>query len=146
MKSKQLKSYNIPTNDPFMDAIDAKPVGLMIIAIFFGALLLVTGASRIFGFTLILFATFCLLFLPQDILVYFFREYLILYNKADRSKCSLIYYDEVSSWYYSWSAAKDYLYIELIDGSVEKIEAFSRGMFEFKMRMFLKDKQKKVTR
>lgn len=146
MKSKQLKSYNIPTNDAFIDVIDAKPAGLLIMVILFGTLLIVTGMSRVFGFSLILFAFFCLVFLPQDILIYFFREYLILYNKADRSQCSLIYYDEVSSWYYSWTAAKDYLYIELIDGSVQKIEAFSRGTFEFKMKRFMKEKQKKVTR
>lgn len=144
MKSKQLKSYNIPTDEILMDSIDAKPVGLLAVLGIVGALFVIVKWSTAFGAIMLVFAIVCLAFLPGNIMIYFFREYLILYNRADRNQCVLIYYDEVASWYYSWTPSKDYLYIELVDGSVEKLEAFSRSLFEFKMRNFLKDKQKKV--
>ena len=56
----------------------------------------------------------------------------------------LIYYEDITSWYYAWGANHDYLYIELADGSKERIEAFSRSIFESNMNRFLKDKKRKI--
>ena len=67
-----------------------------------------------------------------------------MFNKADKSSCVLIYYDEISSWYYTWSANRDYLYIELENGSTEKIEAFSKTVFEANMNRFVRGKKKIV--
>ena len=144
MKSKQLKSYNIPTGDAFIDSIDAKPNGLLVAMMISGFAMIIFKWSNIFGLMTILFSLSLLLFLPGDVLIYFFKDYLIMYNRADRNQCVLVYYDEVASWRYSWSPSSDYLYIELIDGNEERIEAFSKSLFEYKMRIFLKDKQKKV--
>ncbi|MBR4421358.1 MAG: hypothetical protein IKS69_02380, partial [Erysipelotrichaceae bacterium] len=77
-------------------------------------------------------------------LMEFFQDYLVIYNKADKNSCVLIYYDEISSWYYTWSANRDYLYIELENGTVEKIEAFSKTLFETDMNRFVRTKKKSV--
>ncbi|MDO4198586.1 MAG: hypothetical protein Q4D13_06335 [Erysipelotrichaceae bacterium] len=144
MKSKELKVYNIPINERFLDSIDAKPAGMLVLMMLIGMALIVLRWGMVFGISLIAFSSVCLLFMPQDVLMYFYNDFLILYNKANRENCVLIYYDEVASWYYSWGASADYLYIELVDGMVEKIEAFSKTLFEAKMRTYMKDKQKKV--
>ncbi len=74
----------------------------------------------------------------------FYKDYFIMYNRADRNTCMMIYYDDVVSWHYAWSAKKDTLIVELTDGSVEKIEAFSKTLFETNMYIHLREKHKKV--
>ena len=143
MKSKVLKSYNIPTDQVLLSVIDAKPSALILLVTGLGMLIFMAGWSYAYGVAIMIVALCCGLFLPRDILMIFFEDYLILYNKADRSSCVLIYYDEVVSWNYSWSPTRDYLNIELIDGSIERIEAFSKTYFESKMKLYLKGKQKK---
>ena len=68
---------------------------------------------------------------------------MILYNRADKDVCTLVYYDEVSSWNYARGTRRDYLYIELENGRIEKTEGFSRSLFESQMNRFLKDKSRK---
>lgn len=81
--------------------------------------------------------------MPRVTLIEFFTDYLVLHNRADKNTCVIIYYSEVKSWYYSWSAKKDILSIELEDGHVEEIEAFSKTIFEAYMSRHLKDKHRK---
>jgi hypothetical protein len=81
--------------------------------------------------------------MPKVILMEFYSDYLVMYNKADKDNCVLIYYDEIASWHYVWGANRDYLCIELSDGSEEIIEAFSKSLFEGNMNRFLKDKHRK---
>ena len=82
-------------------------------------------------------------FMPKVVLMQFFSDFLVMYNKADKNTCELIYYEDVVSWHYAWSANRDYLYIELKDGQTERIEAFSKTIFEYNMNRFLKAKHKK---
>ena len=96
-----------------------------------------------YGVTMIIVSLCAIAYMPRVVLMEFYQDYLVLYNRADKNNCVLIYYDEVSSWYYSWSANRDYLYIELENGNVEKIEAFSKTIFESTMNRFMRDKRRK---
>ena len=98
---------------------------------------------QIYGVAILILALSFLMFLPRLIMVEFYKNYLILHNKADKTDCVLIYYEDIVTWYYQRGNKKDYLYIELIDGTSEKIEAFSKTEFELGMNYFLKDKKKK---
>ena len=73
----------------------------------------------------------------------FYNDYLVVYNRADKTKCVLIYYEDVLSWYYSRGTSRDYLYIELEEGKQERVEAFSKPVFESNMNRFLKGKNRK---
>lgn len=124
--------------------IDAKPTWIFLFATVVGLFLLIFKDLYLYGVILTISALSCGMFFPRTLMMAFYPEYLILYNRADRSDCVLIYYNEVVSWHYTWSAAgKDYLYIELEDGSTEKIEAFSKGLFESRMKRVLREKQRK---
>lgn len=142
MKSKELKAYNLPGEDLLISRIDAKPNLIFTLFIILGILSFFFNISFFYGAALILLSINAMIFMPKVTLIEFFQDYFVIYNKADKNRCVMIYYDEVSSWYYSWSTNRDYLYIELEDGSIERIEAFSKTLFESNMNRFLKDKKK----
>jgi len=144
MKSKELKVHNLPAEDVLLSQIDAKPVYLFYFLILLGFLTLIFKIPILFGATCILASITMMLVTPKVILIQFFQDYLVIFNKADRNTCVLIYYDEISSWYYTWGANHDYLYIELENGQMEKIEGFSKTLFESQMNRFLKEKHKKI--
>lgn len=146
MKSKELKTYNLPSEDLLMARIDAKPTILFVLLLLFGLLSFLLDIPSIYGTILILFALFGMAYMPRVVLIEFYKDYLVLYNKADRETCVLIYYEDIASWYYSWGANRDYLYIELADGNTEKIEGFSKTLFESNMNRFLKDKHRKMNK
>lgn len=142
MKSKELKVHNLPGEDLLISRIDAKPNLIFTLFIILGVMSFFLNISFFYGAALILLSINAMIFMPKVTLIEFFQDYFVIYNKADKNRCVMIYYDEVSSWYYSWSTNRDYLYIELEDGSIERIEAFSKTLFESNMNRFLKEKKK----
>ena len=143
MKSKELKSYNLPTDDEQLSELNAKPTALFMLFIVLGISLIFMKLPIANGIILIIIGAVGICFMPRVTLIRFFRNYLVMYNRADKNKCILIYYNEVKSWYYSWSAKKDKLIIELEDGTIESIEAFSKTIFEAYMYKHLREKHKK---
>ena len=143
MKSKELKTYNLPKDDMVVAQIDAKPNSLFFFVILIGVLSFMFKLPIAYGVTMIIVSLCAIAYMPRVVLMEFYQDYLVLYNRADKNNCVLIYYDEVSSWYYSWSANRDYLYIELENSNVEKIEAFSKTIFESTMNRFMRDKRRK---
>lgn len=143
MKSKELKTYNLPKDDLLISSIDAKPSFLFLLLTIFGILLLFFESFRLYGVSILVITLITYLYLPKVTLMEFFQDYLVLYNRADNNTCVLVYYDEVVSWNYTWSANRDYLNIELQNSQKERIEAFSKTIFESNMNRFLKEKKKK---
>ena len=143
MKSKELKTYNLPEDSPVIAQIDAKPNFLFTIMIMLGLFSFIASFPKIYGIILISFSVCALIYMPRVLLMEFYNEYLVAYNKADKNNCVLIYYEDITSWYYSRGASHDYLCIELSDGREEKIEAFSKSIFESNMNRFLKNKNRK---
>ena len=143
MKSKELKTYNLPVDNPLIAQIDAKPNFLFVILICLALASFVVDIPNIYGVITLTFSLIALIYMPRVVLMEFYNEYLIMYNTADKDNCVLIYYDEITSWYYSWGANRDYLCIELVNGNEERIEAFSKTLFESNMNRFVKDKRRK---
>lgn len=143
MKSKELKVYNLPNESTILSEINAKPTWAFLVLILVGIVSFILGLNPIYGITLIVVGIIAVIAMPRVTLMEFFSDYLILYNRADKNTCVIIYYSEVKQWYYTWSAKKDLLTIELEDGTIEQIEAFSKTIFEAHMSRYLKDKRKK---
>lgn len=140
MKSKELKVYNLPNDSFLVSEINAKPTILFLLICLAGIVSLFFPFSKVYGIITSLTGLACISFMPRAIMIEFYNDYMVLYNKADKNTCTIIYYNEVSSWYYTWGTSRDFLVIELEDGSQEKIEAFSKTIFEVNMSRFLKDK------
>lgn len=143
MKSKELMVYNLPDNEQQLAEINAKPNVLFSTITVLSIISIILWGVNYYNIALIILSLSVVGFMPKVILMEFYDTYLVLYNRADKNKCELIYYEEVVSWYYSWGANKDYLVIELMDGSSQKLETFSKYLFEYQMNRFLKDKHRK---
>lgn len=140
MKSKELKNYNLPENRTYNEAIEAKPMALLLIimAIGFGLMLI---KQYIVGISLFLFGAACLIFLPNRRIIEFYDDYMILYNKARKDECNVVYYDDVKSWEYKTRVSMDELVITLNDDTIQKVDAFSKIEFESDLNKYLKDKK-----
>ena len=143
MRSKELKTYNLPSDDQLISQIDAKPSFVFYVLIVMGLVFFVYNHYNPYGLFVAVVALIALIYMPRVVLMEFYYNYMILYNKANKSNCVLIYYDEVISWSYMRGANRDFLVVELIDGSEELIEGFSKTLFVSNMNRFLKDKYKK---
>ena len=135
--------YNLPSDEQQLAEINAKPNVLFSLITIISIISIILGHVNYYNIALIFLSLCAVGFMPKVILMEFYSSYLVLYNRVDKNKCELIYYEEVVSWYYSWGANRDYLVIELMDGSIQKLEAFSKYLFEYQMSRFLKDKHKK---
>ena len=144
MKSKEIKSYNLPTDDEVLYHLEVKPYITLIAMLCLGIGILMYDVS--YAVLLIGVSVYALLFLPSRVLLAFTKDYLIMQNKASRDDCVIIYYDEIVSWQYINTHRVDTLVIELIDGTVEKIECFNRIKVTNYMNYFVKDKQLKTKR
>lgn len=144
MKSKELKIYNLPSESILLAEINAKPTWLFIFLIIIGFVCLIAHIpTTIYGVMMIIVGIICSIFMPKVPLIEFYNDFFIVHNRVEKTECMLIYYSEVKSWFYSWNPKDDFLFIELEDGSVEKIKAFSKTIFEFYMNRYLKGKRKK---
>lgn len=71
---------------------------------------------------------------------------MVMQNKAAKDDCIMIYYDEIISWQYIRSSKVDTLVVELEDGTLEKIDCFSKRRVTKYMEEFAPNKQIKMKR
>lgn len=140
MKSKELKVSNLP-NDNASYKLEVKPRPLLVFFLVFGIFIMRSYST--YGLLLISLATFCLLFLPSVTLLEFRNDYLVLYNKASKSDCVMIFYDEILAWRYRRHRSGDELIIELTDGQQECLECFNYFLIAKYLNYYAKGKQLK---
>lgn len=145
MKSKELKSYNLPDNRLYNSSIEAKPVVALSILMIIGFTIMFFG-FYIYGIGIFILASFSLLFLPNHKIIEFYDEYMIIYNKARRDECNIVYYDDITSWEYATFMYKDELIISLKDGTLQKVNAFSKKLFEKELNKYKPKKKDKTTK
>ena len=143
MRSKELKTYNLPNENQALSQIDAKPNFIFVIMVCMGLALFIYDHTNPYGIFMTLVSIIAMIYMPRVVMMEFYQDYMVMYNKADKSNCALIYYDEVLSWNYVWGANRDFLLVEMTDGNEEIIEAFSKTLFESHMNRFLRNKHKK---
>ena len=142
MKSKELKTYNLPEDRVVLAYIDAKPTLAIFIIFAFGGILL-AYQQYLIGGAIMLMSMGAMFLLPSRKLIEFYSDYLVLYNHANKDVCEMIYYDDVISWHYTYGVAYDKLNFRLIDNSIHSVDGFSIITFENQLNRFLKDKKEK---
>lgn len=125
MKSKEIMVHNLPYNRAIIADVDAKPFPLLFSSMLLGGFLIALSLTA-YGIALIALSVMTLAFLPNVVLIEFSEDYLVIYNKVDKRNCTMVYYDEIVFWTYNRGIREDELSIELSDGSVEKINCFSK--------------------
>ena len=84
--------------------------------------------------------------MPDRILIQFTPDYLVLYNHRDAETCTIIYWDEIVNWQYEYHPSVDKLLINLVNGTSESIEMYSRRAVARYMNQYAPDKEIKSVR
>ena len=146
MRSKELKSYNLDSGKTVIRELSTKPYVGLVTVVIVGIIISFTKLPIVYGATLIVVGLMVLFIFPNRVLVEFFDDFMVLYNRAEKNDCMIIYYDEIVSWWYVRGISLDELCIELEDGTIEKVNAYSKISFERYMNEFVKDKHRKTSK
>ena len=131
MKSKEIRVRNLPKDDVPFYVSNVKPTSFLIIAMIMGICFLwIRSYLQVIGVMVIMVSLFSLLMLPACKLYEIHQDYIVLYNRHDKSECFIIYYEDMVSWHYEWNPSYDQLVISLVDGSVEKQEVYAKYRIE----------------
>ncbi len=142
MNSKEIKAYNLPKDQRIIYHMETKPYILLGIFLTVGFLMfMVNGMLAIVICSVVIYA---IILLPSKVLLDFTDDYLIMYNRSSKNDCVMIYYNEIVSWTYRKDIREDELIVELVDGSTEKVECYSRTKVRRIMSTFARDKEIKV--
>lgn len=144
MKSKELKTYNLPIDQHVIHKLEVKPYVFLIGVFILG--LVCTFYNGSIALILMSLSLYAILFLPDRKLLIFTDDYMVMQNKAAKDDCIMIYYDEIFSWQYIRGAKVDELVVELEDGTIERIECFSKRRVVSYMEEFAPNKQIKIKR
>lgn len=127
MKTQVIKSRNIPYVEGKQHTIHVKPDFILVALMMMGiAFMFAKTYMVIIGFVMILLALFAEFIMPDRNLCTFTQEYVVLYNRTQKSECTLVYWEDVVSWQYERHASADILVFFLVDGSSEMQEMYSR--------------------
>ena len=131
MKSKEIRVRNLPKDDVPFYVSNVKPTSFLIIAMIAGiSFLWIRSYLQVIGVMVIMVSLFSLLMLPDCKLYEIHQDYIVFYNRHDKSECFIIYYEDIVSWHYEWNPSFDQLVISLVDGSVEKQEVYAKYRIE----------------
>ncbi|MBR4444628.1 MAG: hypothetical protein IKS37_01850 [Solobacterium sp.] len=148
MRSQTIKIRNLP-HDPtrVTKTVNVKPVLLLLFLLLLGGIFLAIRAYLLVGGIFIAgISLFALLVMPDRILCQFTDEYLVLYNTREKDECNLLYWDEIVSWQYEWHPSVDLLVIQMIDGSTETQEMYSKRSIAGMMRRYIPGKEIRSSR
>lgn len=114
--------------------INAKP-NLFLVILFLISLFLVIKSYLIYLATIgLISSVYCLVFLPNKIILEFDQNYLIVYDTFDKTECSIVYYDEIKTYKWQTSHSYDNLIITLYDGTIKKIPCIKKNLVLKKLR------------
>ena len=144
MKSKEIRVRNLPKDDVPFYVSNVKPTSFLIVAMIAGiSFLWIRSYLQVIGVMVIMVSLFSLLMLPDCKLYEIHQDYIVLYNRHDKSECFIIYYEDIVSWHYEWNPSFDQLVISLVDGSVEKQEVYAKYRIEKWLNSLAPSKQAK---
>lgn len=148
MQSQYIKLRNL---DPYVlktaYAVRVKPWWLLWV-IFFSGIILVTLRSYTakIAVPLLILTLFCLLVMPDRVLVQFGDSYLIMYNRQERNEATLLYYDEIVNWHYEYHRSCDTFVVTMKDGTTHAVDMYSKLAVQRQMKLYAPFKEVKKGR
>lgn len=146
MRSQTIRIRNLPKTNETLHQVRIKPIMLLVFLAIGGvAFILLKPEIYFVGILLLLFGLFGLLVMPDKVLCEFSDEYMVLYNLNEKSRCNIIYYEDIVSWRYEWHATYDQLYITLVDGTSEVMELYNKSSVKKYLDQYAPNKEVKNT-
>ena len=128
MRSQTIRTRNLPENNGLEEKVHVKPITILSLMLVIGIVLAVLKPFLLFpGILITLMALFALFIMPDRVICEFRDEYVILYNERKKTRCNMIYYEDVVSWQYEWYPTVDKLVFNLVDGTSQILEVYSKA-------------------
>lgn len=145
MRSQVIRVRNLPSaasEKPFR--IQVRPTAALLIGAASGIALSFAPQNFFYaGFALCVICLFGL-FLPDRTLCAFYKDYLVLYNQMDPGYAAVCYWDEVVRWHYEYHRKYDLLVVEMVDGSTQTADFFSKRRLARGMALYAPGKEDKT--
>ena len=142
MNSKEIKAHNLPKDRKVIYHMETKPYVMLFVL--FGIGVITFYFNNVLAAVICATVLYAILLLPSKVLLDFTENYLVMYNRPSKSDCIMIYYDEIVSWSYKKGNFEDELFIELIDGKVERIECFGRLKVRQLLTRYAPNKERRI--
>jgi len=147
MKSKELKIYNIPRDNPPFMTMTIKPRWLLI-CLFWSSIVFscLNFDWSMVGFAGIAISIFALVAMPDRTLLDIYEDKIVVYDSRQMDTCFCIFWDELLTWQYIRGVHTDRLRLEMIDGQYAECDVYRSRKLFFYLRLFAKGKEKKLVR
>lgn len=147
MKSKELKIYNIPRENPPLMTMTIKPRKLLIIILWCSiAVFCLSQTYSMVGLVSCAICMFALVAMPDRTLLDIYESMLVIYDSHQMDSCFCIYWEELLTWQYIRSQQGDHLRVELIDGQHVECDIYRSHKLFYYLNTFAKGKEKKLVR
>ncbi len=142
MKTQTIRIRNLPEYNGVEEKVHVKPIAFIIMMLLIGIVIAIIRSYLLLaGILLVLMALFALIIMPDKVICEFRDDYVILYNEREKTRCNMVYYEDVVSWQYEWYATVDKLVFNLVDGSSQIQEVYSKGSVKPYLDNHLPDKE-----
>ena len=146
MKSQKIRVRNLPETRRVIHKVQVKPTVILSILLFVGLLMMfMKPYLLVAGLTMVLLALFCQFVMPDRVLCEFCDDYMVLYNDHDRTRCNMIYYDEIVAWRYERHRSADQLVIQMIDDTTQVQEMYSKNTIRRQMETYAAGKERNLS-
>ena len=98
VKSKILKTRNLPKDGKKLDSIGTKPYLIIILGIVLGIILLFTR-FYLFGIVLVILFLYYLLFVKNVVLIEFYDQYVVFYLNNGNEECFILFWNDILKWH-----------------------------------------------
>ena len=146
MKSQKIRVKNLPEKRHVLHKVEVKPTITLYILLFAGLIMMLMKPYLLMaGLTMVLLSLFCQFVMPDRRLCEFCDDYLVLYNEYDRTRCNMIYYDEIVAWTYERNRNVDKLIVYLVDDTTQTQEMYSKHSIARQMALHAPNKERKIS-
>lgn len=127
LRSKRLKTRNLPSSRIIETKIDTKPyIGLIVVLMI--AIACIMTDFWIFGLLLSLLCIAALIFVKNQCITELNEEFAVFYREGDPEECTVVYWDEIEDWNYVYAkVGLDYIKILMKNGEVLMFKSFSKN-------------------
>ena len=99
IRSKKLKTRNLPEPREAIDQINAKPYVFLILFLFIGLYMFFTS-NYLMGIFMMAIFLYYLIFIKNKVVTEFYEDYIVFYNEKEMEECYIVFYAEIKSWVY----------------------------------------------
>lgn len=99
VRSKRLKTRNLPQNNKRIDRVNSKPYVFIVLSLCAGCVMIYKNHYFIGSLISVLFL-YNLVCIKNKIIMEFYPDYVVFYAEHEKDECFILFWEDVESWSY----------------------------------------------